>query len=75
MSEEHNSIISGTLISSLTEKEQTIIKMSFGIGYNKEYTNAEIGEVVGMSGERVRQLRNGAIEKMKKLAVAEHFTY
>jgi RNA polymerase primary sigma factor len=75
MSEEHNSIISGTLISSLTEKEQTIIKMSFGIGYNKEYTNAEIGEVVGMSGERVRQLRNGAIEKMRKLAVAEHFTY
>lgn len=75
MSEEHNSIISGTLISSLTEKEQTIIKMSFGIGYNKEYTNAEIGEVIGMSGERVRQLRNGAIEKMKKLAVAEHFTY
>ena len=75
MSEEHNSIISGTLISSLTEKEQTIIKMSFGIGFNKEYTNAEIGEVIGMSGERVRQLRNGAIEKMKKLAVAEHFTY
>jgi RNA polymerase primary sigma factor len=75
MSEEHNSIISGALISSLTEKEQTIIKMSFGIGFNKEYTNAEIGEVVGMSGERVRQLRNGAIEKMKKLAVAEHFTY
>lgn len=75
MSEEHNSIISGTLISSLTEKEQTIIKMSFGIGFNKEYTNAEIGEVIGMSGERVRQLRNGAIEKMKKLAAAEHFTY
>jgi len=75
MSEEHNSIISGTLISSLTEKEQTIIKMSFGIGFNKEYTNAEIGEVIGMSGERVRQLRNGAIEKMKKLAAAEHFSF
>ena len=28
-----------------------------------------------MSGERVRQLRNGAIEKMKKLAAAEHFSF
>ena len=49
--------------------------MSFGIGYNKEYTNAEIAEEVGMSSERVRQLKKTAIEKMQKLAVAEHLSY
>ena len=74
MEQEHSSIVSGTLMSMLSEREQTIVKMSFGIGYNKEYTNAEIGEKVGMSSERVRQIKHAAIEKMKQYAVAEHFS-
>ena len=74
MEQEHSSIVSGTLLSMLSEREQTIVKMSFGIGYNKEYTNAEIGEEVGMSSERVRQIKHAAIEKMKQYAVAEHFS-
>ena len=75
MDNDFNSAVSGALISSLTEREQTVIKMSFGIGYNKEYTNAEIAEELGMSSERARQLKNGAIEKMKKFAVAEHLSF
>jgi len=75
MGKEFNSVVSGALMSSLTEREQTIVRMAFGIGYNKEYTNAEIAEEIGMSSERVRQLKNGAIEKMKKLAVAEHLSF
>ena len=75
MDKEFNSVVSGALMSSLTEREQVIIRMAFGIGYNKEYTNAEIAEEIGMSSERVRQLKNGAIEKMKKLAVAEHLSF
>lgn len=75
MDDDFNSAVSGALISSLTEREQTVIKMSFGIGYNKEYTNAEIAEELGMSSERARQLKNGAIEKMKKFAVAEHLSF
>ena len=75
MDKEFNSVVSGTLMSSLTEREQTIVKMAFGIGYNKEYTNAEIADEIGMSSERVRQLKNGSIEKMRKLAVAEHLSF
>lgn len=75
MDKEFNSVVSGALMSSLTEREQVIVRMAFGIGYNKEYTNAEIAEEIGMSSERVRQLKNGAIEKMKKLAVAEHLSF
>ena len=74
MDQEFNSVVSGTLLSTLSEREKTIILMSFGIGYNKEYTNAEIAEEVGMSSERVRQLKKTAIEKMQKLAVAEHLS-
>ena len=75
MDKEFNSVVSGALMSSLTEREQVIVRMAFGIGYNKEYTNAEIAEEMGMCGERVRQIKNGAIEKMRKLAVAEHLSF
>ena len=75
IAQDHTSSVSGALISSLTEREQTIIKMAFGIGYNKEYTNAEIAEEIGMSSERVRQLKNGAIEKMKHEAVVHKMVY
>ena len=75
MKKEHSSSVSGALLSMLTERERTIIKMAFGIGYNKEYTNAEIAQEIGMSSERVRQLKNGAIEKMQKEAVAHKMTY
>ena len=34
-----------------------------------------IADEIGMSSERVRQLKNGSIEKMRKLAVAEHLSF
>ena len=71
---EHSSSVSGLLVSLLTEREQVIVKMAFGVGYNKEYTNAEIAEEIGMSSERVRQLKNAALDKMKQFAVAEHLS-
>ena len=49
----------------LTDVEKTIIKMSFGIGYDREYDNNEIGEEVNYTAERVRQLKNKALEKMQ----------
>lgn len=75
MDDEYNSAVSGALLSILTEREQNIVKRAFGIGYNKEYTNAEIAEDIGMSSERVRQLKNGAIEKMKQYAMAEQLSF
>ena len=41
----------------------------------EEFTNAEIGEDLGMSSERVRQLKNGAIKKMQQAAAAEHLSF
>ena len=72
---EYRSAVSGAMLSILNEREKTIVMRAFGIGYNKAYTNAEIAEDIGMSSERVRQLKNGAIEKMKKYAVAEHLSF
>lgn len=52
-------------MSCLTDVEKTIIKMSFGIDCDREYDNNEIGEVVDYTAERVRQLKNNALDKMK----------
>ena len=68
--DEYNSAVSGSLMSVLTEREQTIVKMAYGIGYSKEFTNAEIGEDLCMSSERVRQ-----IKKMQKAAVTYHLSF
>lgn len=53
----------------LTEREQTIIRMAFGYGYNREYKDKEIGEKLGLTSERVRQLRHGALKKMRQVCV------
>lgn len=75
MDREFNAVVSGDLLSGLTDRERAIVNMAYGIGYNKEYTNAEIGEELGMTGERVRQLKKGAIEKMRQVAVAENLSF
>lgn len=75
MDKEYTSSVSGALMSILNEREQTIVKMAFGIGCNKEYTNQEISEEIGMSSERVRQIKNAAIKKMQEIAVAEHLSF
>ena len=54
-------------LSSLSEREQTIVKMSNGIGYTKEYKDKEIAEELGLSTERVRQLKHSSIEKMQAM--------
>lgn len=52
-------------LGTLTDREQIIVKMSAGVGYSKEYTNKEIAEKLGLTAERVRQLRIAALTKMK----------
>lgn len=55
-------------ISRLPERESKIIKMAYGIGdYNKPCNNIEIGEALGLTSERVRQLKKSAEEKLKSM--------
>ena len=54
----------------LTERERNIISMAFGYGYTREYKDKEIGAAIGLTSERVRQIKKEAIKKMKAAAVA-----
>ena len=65
MDKEYNSAMSGALLSILNERERSIIEYAYGIGHCKSYTNNEIGNELGMSAERVRQLKNAALKKMR----------
>ena len=52
------------LLSRLTKREQDIIERVFGINYPSAYTLDEIGRVLGISRERVRQIKTRAIKKL-----------
>ncbi len=53
------------VLDELTERESIILKMYFGIGENQEMTLAEIGEKVGLTNERVRQIKEFALKKLR----------
>ena len=66
---DYKAALSGALMSVLDEREKEVICYAFGIGHVKEYTNMEIGHELGMSGERVRQIKNEALKKMREAPV------
>jgi RNA polymerase primary sigma factor len=57
----------GIALKNLPGREQIILKMSFGLGYERCFTLEEIGDKLGLTRERIRQLRIKALKKLKKL--------
>lgn len=53
-------------LSTLTAREREVIMMSFGIGYDNPYTLEEIGDAMGLTRERVRQIREKALQKLRE---------
>jgi DNA-directed RNA polymerase sigma subunit (sigma70/sigma32) len=45
--------------------EQEVIKYLFGIGHMREYEMREVADKMNFSAERIRQIRNTALDKMK----------
>ena len=46
--------------------------MRFGIGMDAEQTLEEVGKEFGISGERVRQIADRAMRKLRASGAAEH---
>src|SRR5258708_6588682 len=55
------------MIASLDEREAKIIKLRFGLDGENEMTLEEVGKKFKVTRERVRQLQNLALSKMRKL--------
>ena len=52
-------------LSSLTEREAAIIRLYFGLNGKHPYTLEEIGEEFNLTRERVRQIKEKAIKRLK----------
>ena len=52
-------------LATLNEREKTVIIYRFGIGLNRPKTLEEIGEKLNLSRERVRQIENIALKKLR----------
>ncbi|MBC5688481.1 sigma-70 family RNA polymerase sigma factor [Mediterraneibacter sp. NSJ-55] len=54
------------LLNMLSPREQEVIKMRFGLEGGKAYTLEEVGKVLHVTRERVRQIEERAMEKLRK---------
>ncbi len=54
------------ILSTLTDREQKIIKMRFGIGGGKSHTLEEVGAEFSVTRERIRQIEAKALAKLRK---------
>ena len=60
------------ILTLLTPKEQEIIRMRFGIGIETTYTLNEIGDMFGVTRERIRQIEKSALEKIASSYLGEY---
>jgi RNA polymerase primary sigma factor len=52
-------------LSTLSQKEREVINLYYGIGQNHSWTLDEIGDKFGLTRERVRQIKEKAIRRLK----------
>lgn len=57
------------LLSSLTETEQQVIRLRFGISKDKPYSTEQIGKELYLSSEEVENLEKQAMEQLRKNAM------
>lgn len=61
------------LLSTLNEREQKIINCRFGINGETQMTLEQLGKAMGYSKERIRQLEDIALTKMRQRKELRHF--
>ncbi len=60
------------MLDRLPEKERRVIELRFGLRGNEPKTLREIGEILQISRERVRQLETRALRKLRSMAMKKH---
>jgi RNA polymerase primary sigma factor len=59
------------VLDKLSKREKKIIELRFGLDGEGPYTLEETGKIIGITRERVRQIQNNAIRKLKNFKLSE----
>ncbi|MGQ9632472.1 MAG: sigma-70 family RNA polymerase sigma factor [bacterium] len=54
------------MMGELREREREVLALRFGINGKRQYTLGEIGRLMGVSKERVRQIESNALRKLRR---------
>lgn len=71
-----NNVLKGSiadLLSTLSEREKKIVCYRFGINGETPRTLEQLGEIMGYSKERIRQLEDSALTKIRQKKELQHF--
>ncbi len=63
------------VLATLTDREEKIIRLRFGIGEKAEYTLEEIGKRFNVSRERIRQIEKKALNRLRHSSRREKLRY
>ena len=58
------------ILSELDPKEETVLRQRFGMSTNKTSTLEEVGEYIGVTRERIRQIEQKALNKLTNSSLA-----
>jgi RNA polymerase nonessential primary-like sigma factor len=54
------------VLATLTQREQTVIRLRFGLDDGRQRTLEEVGRECGLSRERIRQIEKGTLRKLRQ---------
>jgi len=60
------------MLNTLSPKEERILRMRFGLGDETPHTLEEVGQIFGVSRERIRQIEAQALRKLKHPTRSNH---
>lgn len=61
------------ILGTLTPREQTVIRLRFGIGHDQACTLEQVGQSLSVTRERIRQIEAKALKKLKTPEIKEMF--
>jgi RNA polymerase primary sigma factor len=61
------------ILGTLTPREQLVIRLRFGIGYDEASTLEQVGQSLSVTRERIRQIEAKALKKLKTPAIKDLF--
>jgi RNA polymerase primary sigma factor len=62
------------ILGTLTPREQTVIRLRFGIGHDQACTLEQVGQNLSVTRERIRQIEAKALKKLKTPKIKEMFS-